>query len=89
MGLRPAPHWRIDVVREGEATLLVVSGRLPCDGAAELARIGRGLAGPFAIDLGGLAWTDNAGAATLRRLRSEGAELRRARPYVSLLVEAP
>jgi ABC-type transporter Mla MlaB component len=78
---------RISKTMDDRQTVLKVDGRLKADDVEELTRAYRSLEGATALDLSELQSADRAGVEILRDLVSMGVEIRRASPYIELLLK--
>lgn len=79
---------RITLIREREATLVRVAGRLKVEDLNEWARTLQNVSGPIALDLSDLQSADRPSVAHIRESIASGAELRAASPYVELLLQS-
>ena len=77
---------RITTTAEGGVTTIKADGRLVSENAAELMGVWERCSGPVIVDLSGLSFADDEGAATLKKMRAGGAKLVGTRPYVALLL---
>lgn len=69
-----------------EVTTVRLEGRLSGPTTKDLVRLCRELDGPLEIDLSELLYADAEGVDVLTDLQTRGAELVRARPYLSVLL---
>ena len=79
---------RIDITSEGFETVVRVAGRLSGITVAQLRKACDPIEGAFVLDLSNLLFADDAGIDTIRTLRENGAEIRRASPFIQLLLES-
>jgi len=77
---------RIDIVEEGEATVVQVMGHLADEGVAELERTLQGAKPPRVVDLSHLRTVDAEGIQILRAIAAAGGTLRNVSPYIQLLL---
>jgi hypothetical protein len=77
---------RIETIREGSTTVVRIDGDLEGEGVSELERLLSQAVGQLALELANLTHADGRGLGTIRRLESEGVELRGASPFVALLL---
>ena len=78
---------RITTARSGEATRVILAGRLAGESTADLDRIVGDAGGEIRLDLGELRGADAEGLALLRRLQAKGVQLERASPYINLVLK--
>ena len=78
---------RITTTVDDRQTVLKIDGRLEAEDIAELTQVCRSVEGATALDLSELRWADRDGMAILRELVLLGAEIRRASPYIALLLK--
>jgi len=78
---------RIDITSEGSETIVFIAGRLAGIAVAQLRKACDPIDGAFVLDLSNLLFADDAGIDTIRRLGEKGAEIRRASPFVQLLID--
>jgi ABC-type transporter Mla MlaB component len=79
---------RIQTTSEASRTVIKIDGRLRSEDLDELDRVFRSVHGATALDLSDLQTADRAGVKVLREYVSLGAELRRASPYIDLLLKS-
>jgi len=77
---------RITLSSESSRTVLKVAGELVEEGVAELEKVVASVAGEIAIDLSELRSADPWSIRTLSAVADNGVELRRASPYIRLLL---
>ena len=77
---------RITLSAESSRTVLQVAGELVEEGAAELEKIASSVAGEILIDLSELRSADSSAIHALFSIADRGVELRRASPYIRLLL---
>ncbi len=74
---------------ELDRTIWRVDGRLTADDVSVLDRRCGEVGKPHVLDLTGLQSADSVGSEELRRLASDGVEIRGASPYIQLLINDP
>lgn len=77
---------RIDLIEEGETTVVQVMGQLADEGVAELERTLQSVTSPRVVDLSHLRTVDAEGIKILRAIAAEGGALRNVSPYIQLLL---
>jgi len=77
---------RITTWTVGEATTILVEGRLGASELADLRQVCRAAKPPLHLDLGGLQSADDEGVRLLRSLLAKGVELRGASGYIRELL---
>jgi hypothetical protein len=78
--------FRLDVSAEPGRAVVSVQGRLAGAAVRELERVCRETSGTLLLDLTYLMGADDLGVATLKRLRTDGAQLMGMSPYMGLLL---
>ena len=78
---------RIDIKAEGSETVVHVAGRLSGRAVAQFREACYPIEGAFILDLSDLLFADATGIDIIRRIVEKGAEVRRASPFVRLLLE--
>jgi hypothetical protein len=73
---------------EGGQPVVYLAGRISVSEVVQLETLRAGPGEPLLLDLSQVISADDAGIATLRTLRRQGAQLRAASPYLRLLIEA-
>ncbi len=74
---------------ELDRTIWRIDGRLTADDVSVLDRRCGEVGKPHVLDLAGLRSADSVGGDKLRRLASDGVEIRGASPYIQLLINDP
>ncbi len=77
---------RIFEQRSAEGAVIALHGWFSAAEVSEVERVAAELGRPLRVDLANLAGVDCDGLQALRRLRTAGAHLTRASPYVELLL---
>lgn len=77
---------RIENISTAVETVLKVAGRLQSEDVGELTRVHRSMPRIAALDLSELQSADEEGLEALRGLIAAGAEIRRASPYIEILL---
>lgn len=78
--------FRLDVSAEPGRAVVSIQGRLAGDAVPELERVCRDTSGTLILDMTYLMSVDDLGVATLKRLRTDGADFVGMSPYVALLL---
>jgi len=78
---------RIDITSEGSETVVCIVGRLSGVAVAQLKKACDPIEGPFVLDLSNLLFADAAGIRAIRALGEKGAEVRKASPFIQLLLD--
>jgi hypothetical protein len=78
---------RVTTSDEVEGSVVYLAGRVSGGDVRQLALLGNGGAARLLLDLSQVLSADDAGVATLRNLRHQGAVLRAASPYLRLLLD--
>ena len=79
-------NCRLDVSSEPGRVVVRIHGRLARAAVPELERVCREASGPVILEMTYLMGADDPGIATLRRLRTDGAQFMGMSPYVALLL---
>ena len=78
---------RIDITSEGSETVVRVAGRLSGIAVAQLRIACDPIEGAFVLDLSNLLFADDAGIDTIRTIGEKSAKIRRASPFIQLLLD--
>ena len=78
---------RITTTVSGGVTTVKADGRLLSADTAELIRACDVCPAPLVVDLSDLTFADDEGAEVLKKLRTDGATLQGARPYVAMVIK--
>jgi len=78
---------RIDITSEGLETVVHIAGRLAGVAVAQLRKACDQIEGAFVLDLSNLLFADDAGIDVIHTIGENGAKVRRASPFIQLLLE--